>query len=487
MTISHTIQETKDMNLLRRGSLFCLRRQEGSTHLHIIGSSCLCRGGSIMEFCGQAQRANTMADNQRVTDHFSFRFDCGGAAILAIALSGSRKSDRGPTALGSAQTRNAVYWPCRDRQRLLPLEGQFDTIAPPTWRDMLRQGRCGYCRSGSLVSVARQLSGHPPRVQPTKEKIVPRDRIAELMMIRERAGKHRSGSRPFELIRIYNAWDMQLKSLTPLDHLSPIADEVIPIKIVTFFEVYFRNWIENFIDSGAPYVERASRLKIDFKFDFAIAQSLQGGSITFGQLIAHSLSLNRLDFIASTFSTLLDCDFFHAISKTRDRWKLKQEDEKNVGPIIKDVAQIRKTIAKLFEVRHILVHELPEKKPYELSEVDTFLKASINFIDACSNEFDFRLHGDYPMTQVEMTREASERRDAAAQELKNICESVALDTPEIFEVQNIWEAFKEAEAERQAQRHLGGTIRPMLYSLAAESITLTRIEELKNWLENKLH
>ena len=41
-------------------------------------------------------------------------------------------------------------------------------------------------------------------------------------------------------------------------------------------------------------------------------------------------------------------------------------------------------------------------------------------------------------------------------------------------------------AERQTQRHLGGSIRPMIYSLAAEAITRERLSELKDWLDNRV-
>jgi Lysozyme inhibitor LprI len=290
---------------------------------------------------------------------------------------------------------------------------------------------------------------------------MPRDRIAELSLIRHRQGKYRRMPSKYDLEELKRVWNNQLKGVDPVD-------ELVPIRIVTLLEVFLRYWIEALIDHGAPYVERASNLKLDLKYDFAIARSLQGGSVTLGQLIAHSVSLSRVDALSSVLQTLLDQDIFAAISETRDRWKVKHEGD-SVGPIISDITWLRRTLVRLFEVRHILVHELPENKPHELNDVAEFLDAAALFVDAVGEEFATRLYGDYPMTQSEMNRDAAARHEVAMTELEELCREIAIETAsdEIYKVQQAWLTFKEAEAERQTQRHLGGSIRPMLYSLGA--------------------
>jgi hypothetical protein len=48
----------------------------------------------------------------------------------------------------------------------------------------------------------------------------------------------------------------------------------------------------------------------------------------------------------------------------------------------------------------------------------------------------------------------------------------------IDEVQRHWLAYNEAEAERQAEMYLGGTVRPSLYHFAAEvreNFTIARV------------
>jgi uncharacterized protein YecT (DUF1311 family) len=314
---------------------------------------------------------------------------------------------------------------------------------------------------------------------------MPQDRIAELLSRRERAGEKRRRPSKYDLSGLKDTWQKQLKGIGP-------TDELILIRVVTILEVFLRYWIEALIDHGAPYVERASRLKADIKYDFAIAQSLQGGSITLGQLIAHSLSLNRIESFSSILKTLLDQDLFDAISNTQDLRRVR-DDGDAVGPIINDVSWVRKKLARLFEVRHILVHELPRKKPHTLEEVVEFLEAATLFLDATDNELTFRLHGRY-MTQREMNDDAAQRHAAAMTELEALCKEVVLKTPEIpgrpkpvsiDKVQLHWLCYKEAEAERRTEMYAGGTMRPMAYYLASEVITQARISELQEWLDQK--
>jgi len=238
------------------------------------------------------------------------------------------------------------------------------------------------------------------------------------------------------------------------------------------------------VDHGAPYVERAANLKIDLKYDFAVAISLHGRVVTLGQLIAHSVPLSTLGNIVSVLETLLDQSLFVSISDIRDRWDVEVL-EKPDQPIIGDIEQLRKTLGRLFEVRHILVHEIPQKKPHTVEEVNDFLSSATLFVQAFDQMLNTRLHGDYPLNQREMNRDAADRNAASTEELKTLCEKIAqaYGSNTIHDVQKAWKLFQEAEAKRQSDVYLGGSIQPMIYSAAAESLTRARIEELQRWIE----
>lgn len=307
-----------------------------------------------------------------------------------------------------------------------------------------------------------------------------RDRISELLMIKQRAGKYKRVPSHADILSLKDIWEKHFKNIGP-------ADELVPIRIVTMLEVFLRHWIEKLIDHGAPYVERASKLSQNLKYDFAIARSLQGGSVSLGQLIAHSISLSQLEPIASTFNALLDQDFFIALSKVRDRWAVELEGDAAV-PIIRDISEVRKTLAKLFDARNILVHEMPKLPPHEVEDVAGFLDQSTEFVQAAEELFASLIYGQYPLTQMGMNADAAKQRESAVAELESVCVQIegASGSDEIRNVQKLWSSFMEAEADRVTEWDLGGSIRPMIHSSTATSLIKDRIRQLTEWLDGRM-
>src|SRR6516165_7732122 len=106
------------------------------------------------------------------------------------------------------------------------------------------------------------------------------DTLRYIRQVTGRAMGHPSLSKT-EIDRLDDAWKGSLKD-------QPVAAELVPARIVTVLEVFFRDWVEQLVDHGPPYLERAATLRLDLKFDFALASNLRGGTITLGQLVAHS-------------------------------------------------------------------------------------------------------------------------------------------------------------------------------------------------------
>lgn len=307
-----------------------------------------------------------------------------------------------------------------------------------------------------------------------------RDRIEELLSIKRRAGKYRRVPSHGDLSLLRRIWEDSEGADSPIG-------ELIPVRIVTLIEVFLRHWIQVLVDHGAPYVERAAKLNANIKYDFAIARSLQGGSISLGELIGHSVSLSQFDVIASTLKTILDHDLFAELASVRDRWEIRHGGE-GIPPIIKDINELRCVLARIFEVRNIVVHEMPESLPHSAEEVAKFLDVASEFLHAAEQYFSALVFGDYPLTQREMTEQAAADDAAAMKELESLCRGIeeGSDTKELSEVQRAWSAFKEAEANRQTEWHYGGTIRPMIYHTVAARLTADRIKQLKEAKENKI-
>lgn len=303
-----------------------------------------------------------------------------------------------------------------------------------------------------------------------------RDRLNEILEIKERSGRHRR--RTFK-------WDLERLGQMRADERGDqeLLDELIPARIVTLLEVFVRTWIEELVDKGAPYVERAASLKAEIKYDFAIARSLHGGVVTVGQLIAHSISLNRLEAIFAVFETLLGVNFLDELGRVRRR----SITETPIGPIIEELPVLRRSLGRLFELRHILVHELPAKRPFESAEIGEFVEAAQKFVEAADEIINTILYGEYPLTQAEMNTASGADFLAADEELSNLCKEIArMSTSDtIFAVQEHWQEFRRMEADRQTEKFGRGTIRPTIRNVISQDLTRARIAELKRWLENE--
>ena len=293
-----------------------------------------------------------------------------------------------------------------------------------------------------------------------------RSRVEELKAIQARRGRG-GGLFPsvWDLHDLKSAWNAQEKN-------KELIAKLLPARIVTLIEVFCRYWIQKLIDQGSPYEERVADLKVDIKYDFALARNFHGRSISIGLLISRSLSLPGVSSVDSVFSKLLDLNFFIWLSQVKRRRDLELEDEE-IFPIVRDKAALLEELTRLFEVRHILVHEFPVKQPMELIEINGFFNAAEEFMDATDEGLSQLLYGKYPLSQREMNAEARETSEKAMAELEELVQLIARETAssEILDVHKKWKDFSEAEAARISEPSAGGSIAPLVYSSALTVLT----------------
>jgi uncharacterized protein YecT (DUF1311 family) len=142
---------------------------------------------------------------------------------------------------------------------------------------------------------------------------------------------------------------------------------------------------------------------------------------------------------------------------------------------------------KLFECRHILVHELPDAPPYGDGDIDRFIEMTSQLLRATEGYVEWLLHGDYPLTQTDMNIKAAEDATAADEELAVLLERIRDEgRREDFETaQAAWEAYRAAEADFRTDWDTGGTIRPLLHASAFETLTRERIAALQGFLDGE--
>lgn len=261
--------------------------------------------------------------------------------------------------------------------------------------------------------------------------------------------------------------------------------EFITMRISTCIEVCVRELIRELVDAGNPYADSARKLVKHAKLDLVFAEHLVGKRLSVGDFVAHSVSIHSIDAIISCLSTLI-VDFDSKLKTSHARWT---EDEHNwpLGAIIEDYDRTIGALAKMFEVRNILTHELPDALVTDGLDIEGLCKAARVFVEACDWVVVAELHGSVPYTQTAMNIS----KDDSLKEVRKSLEAtvaeaailLGIDTEKLREVQSLWHQFSDAEASLIASQFEGGSIYPMRWSSAKTSLSADRIKQLRQLID----
>lgn len=263
--------------------------------------------------------------------------------------------------------------------------------------------------------------------------------------------------------------------------------DFIPIRLATFVEVFVRETVREIVDTSQVYLDRAEALlKEPSKVDFSAAKHLLGRTITMGDIAAHSISVNDIKQVISVYETLLP-GYKDALSTVHELWI--EDRERPHKRIIDDVKRVLAAVARVFEVRHIVTHEVPRDKPYIPEEVDGFLESSRAFISATDWYITGKLKGYVPRTQLEMNLAAGElleQETAAMQQiLSEIRKKGDAEAASLHASQDAWTQYADADANLRASLVAGGSMHSMIWATHKTELTRTRIKELRWWLERE--
>ena len=305
-----------------------------------------------------------------------------------------------------------------------------------------------------------------------------RDRVTEIQDVMSRR-RWRSNYQSFDVRTLQQEWG---------DGTGPLKAEYVPIRLVTILEVFVRSTLADLIDAGGDYAVRAEGVvkRSGLKIDFRTAQAIVGEKLSLGDLISHVIPVNGIEDIHDSMSELLGAKLFEDIRNQEDRWEVHIHGRER-GPMITDVEDLRRKLARTFEVRHILVHELPLRQVFETSELGGLIEAVRQFCEAVRWRTEFLLHGLVPLTQTDMNIAAGQSAAVADNELQQVIVQARSDTdmrPEFDAAQDAWEHYRDQHSE-YVSRHSrgdGGTISSLLYSSSFEQITRDRVKQLRNHL-----
>ncbi len=312
-----------------------------------------------------------------------------------------------------------------------------------------------------------------------------RDYVSEVLAVRERRAElHRV------LHRLDSLGGIRGLRQTPAggDNTQEV-DDFIPIRAVTVLEVFMRRWIAALVDRGAPFSGNASKLAASgkVKLDFEAIEAIHGGRVTLGDLVAHGVSLNRIEDVLATFSALLGCDFDQELRRVHDRFAVEREG-KPQEPIIADFPAFRAAFAKLFVARHIVVHEVPAEPPFKTEDLAAFVLAAKQFVKASTQVFSTAAYGNYALCTMDMVAEHAQKQQALEKELSDVLEQVRAAVPNVEALeaaQQAWMRYRECEKVLAGSVLEGGSLQPIAILSTERLVTRARIEDLRWWLERR--
>lgn len=317
------------------------------------------------------------------------------------------------------------------------------------------------------------------------------DRSQEILQRKQRASRQH-GFFSYEIDSLQRRWSKTRDS-------ADTTPDFFVVRLVTVMEVFARRNIAELIDHAKDYTDRAVELSKHFKLDFALVRDIQGRAITLGDIVGHNVPLNSFAQLLACFETLIGKPLRPTLSTVVDRRAVEVEKRPS-EPIISDFDSVAKCLTRLFEVRHILVHELPTSAVYDKDEIDQFFAAALRFSKALEQVLTTEKFGMVPLTQTDMNIAAGESLRRAEEELDRLVSDIRRRVGEtdqtlsesnrtgewlesFNDAQQKWLSYRNAHCEFQTFLNKGGTIRPLLWATEAERLTTARIADLQAWLE----
>jgi uncharacterized protein YecT (DUF1311 family) len=305
--------------------------------------------------------------------------------------------------------------------------------------------------------------------------------VEQILSWKNRRGQERLGAElHYEISGLRQLW--REKSEASIE----FAD-FVPMRLVTIIEVFIREIIRELVDYGQPYIDRAERLTKGSKIDFIFASHVHSRKLSIGDIVAHSVSVNNPTQLISYFVTLMQ-DFVQRLKISHPRWS-EDKDRWPLPSIIFDYDDTIARLARLFQIRHVVTHELPREKMYDVSELGNLIEAGSDFLEATDWVIVHLTRGDLPRTQTEMNIHAGSALEDLTVEmeavLQRLREKGEVDLDHLAKSQNAWTVFAEEEANLHASPVAGGSLYPTIWAPSKADATRQRIKDLKWWDERE--
>jgi uncharacterized protein YecT (DUF1311 family) len=302
-----------------------------------------------------------------------------------------------------------------------------------------------------------------------------RSSYQEIIDWNARRGEHRRLG--MELVAQIDALRAEVDAITGI---APLHLQFVPIRLVTILEVFLREVIAELVDGDEAVFERVDKLVKGSKIDLAFAAHVDRRELTIGDFVAHSVSLNGVAGIMNVMDALIG-RFADRLQTVHPRWS-EEAEEWPLPPIITDYDAVMGDLARLFEVRHVLTHELPSEIVFNSDELPDLIAAARTFVEATDWSVIEVLRGSVPRTQIAMNMTAGDNLRHEEEELETILKRAAalpgIDCDALHELQAAWIDFADKHAGLVASQVEGGSMYPLLWASEKAALVRDRIIQI---------
>jgi hypothetical protein len=190
----------------------------------------------------------------------------------------------------------------------------------------------------------------------------------------------------------------------------------VVVSTASSLQTYFRGVVISLCDFNSDYRARAADLlrdKISIKDALAWTS---GAAVTFGELIAHSITCNSVTDYVACMGALLKTNLYEHLKIVISPHDMR--NGKAESPLlVPDVDVVFSRLNDLFKLRHILAHEAAYGLVVQTSTAREMLQATEKLIHGTDAIVWSTAFKDLPLTQAEMNIDAGKSAETASEEM----------------------------------------------------------------------
>jgi hypothetical protein len=244
--------------------------------------------------------------------------------------------------------------------------------------------------------------------------------------------------------------------------------------------------IKELVDKRKDLLRNATNLvNSNIKLDVEILISLDENALTLGDLIAHSRSYSKFENILSSVTTIIGKSFANELANVQDRFRHLYYDEP-LKPILSDATATFKNVQKIYELRHIICHEIASSHVFDYDEIRDAFEDCVQFLLASDEVIANTIEPNYPRTQAEMNERAIEDLTKVSEKLNILSDEIInlLDPNQVIEfnkMQSEWLSFAEGWADFESGYFEHGSLRFTTRNYAFVRMYEERIASLEKY------